>query len=387
MYPAPYSALEPDRYFDHSATTPVCAEAIAAMSAAWTEHWGNPSSLHRWGQRATLAIEQARLQVAELIGAIPEQLIFTSGGTEAANLAILGVAGCHAMPQHLVISAVEHAAVRQAATYLQKQGWHVTQVPVNRAGYVQLADLKAAIQTNTVLVSIIHGQSEIGTVQDIASLSAYCHSVGVLFHTDAVQTVGRLALNLKEPALAGVDLLSCASHKLYGPQGVGALYSRVPLAPQVVGGSQEAGLRAGTQAVAMIAGFGAAAVRAHTNLTTDQQHVRRLQQTLAASLAEGAALELTGETNLDQRLPHHLSYVVRGYVGNRLVQHLSQHGFAISSGSACSSGTLTASPVLTALGYDPETAWGAIRLSCGRANTPESAQALAEAIKQYISAA
>lgn len=379
--------LDPARYFDHSATTPMCAEAIAAMSAAWTEHWGNPSSLHRWGQRATLAIEQARIQIAQVIGVEPEKLIFTSGGTEAANLAIFGVAGCYETPQHIVISAVEHAAVRQAATYLHKQGWHVTQLPVDRSGYVQLADLKAAIQANTVLVSVIHGQSEIGTVQDIASLSAYCRSVGVLFHTDAVQTVGRLALNLSEPALAGVDLLSCASHKLYGPQGIGALYSRVPLAPQVVGGSQEAGLRAGTQAVATIVGFGAAATRAQTNFSADQQHVRTLQHALAASLADVAAFELTGEPNLDQRLPHHLSYIVRGHVGNRLVQHLSQQGFAISSGSACRSGSLQASPVLTALDYDPETALGAIRISCGRANTLESVQALVAAIKQYLDAA
>lgn len=382
-----YSAPDPGYYFDHSATTPVCAEAIAAMSAAWTEHWGNPSSLHRWGQRATLAIEHARMQIADLIGATPEQLIFTSGGTEAANLAILGVAGRHSTPQHIVISAVEHAAVRQAATHLHRQGWQVTPLPVDRAGYVQLADLKAAIQANTVLVSVIHGQSEIGTVQDIASLSAYCRSVGVLFHTDAVQTVGRLALDLKQPALAGIDLLSCASHKLYGPQGVGALYSRVPLAPQVLGGSQEAGLRAGTQAVAAIVGFGAAAVRSKTHLTADQQHVRALQDLLATSLADIPALELTGEPQLQQRLPHHLSYVVQGHIGNRLVQSLSQQGFALSSGSACSSGTLKASPVLTALGYDPEIALGAIRISCGRANTVDAAHALAKTIKQYLDAA
>lgn len=378
--------LDPAFYFDHSATTPPRPEALAAFQRAANESWGNPSSLHSWGQRAAISIEIARQQVATLIAAATERIVFTSGGTESDNLALLGVARRFESPQHLIISSVEHAAIAKPALYLESQGWQVTRLPVNEQGQVSPFVLADAVQPDTVLVSVIHGQSEVGTIQPIADLAEVCREAGVLLHSDCVQTAGRLPIDVDQ---MGVDLLSMSSHKLYGPQGVGALYVRegVEIAPVTLGGKQEEGLRAGTQAVPSIAGFGVAAELAQQELNSEANRLRALQAQLAEAIAGIDGLVATGPTELDRRLPHHLSYCTDLHTGTWLVTQLNLVGFAVSAGSACSSGELQPNPTLLACGFSEQQALGAIRLTMGKATTEAAIGQLAETLKTLMATA
>lgn len=372
-------------YLDHSATTPPCSEAIAAMQAALTQQWGNPSSLHAWGQRAATVVEQARLQVAQLLNAPnPESIIFTSGGTEADNLAIMGVARRYTVPQHLIISSVEHSAVAQPATVLEELGWQVTRLPVDAKGLINPLDLEAALQPNTVLVSIIYGQSEVGTLQPIEILGNIARTHGVLFHTDAVQVAGRLPIDLQK---LPVDLLSLSSHKIYGTQGAGALYIRpgVDLVPLLYGGGQEWRLRSGTQAVGAIASFGAAAELAAAKMPWETPRLIGLRERLFQQLADTPTLIPTGDRV--SRLPHHVSFCVQdadGISGKTIVRQMNLAGIAISSGSACHSGKLNPSPVLLAMGYSNSLALGAIRLTLGRDTTTEDVDWTAMVLKQVL---
>ncbi len=355
-------------YLDYSATTKPCTEAIALVREIF-ELEGNASSLHSWGEKAAIALETARLQVAELINAQPTEIIFTSGGTESNNLAIFGVARQYSKPQHIIISSVEHPAVSQPAQILAQSGWEITQLPVNPQGRINPLDLKAAIKPNTVLISIIYGQSEIGTLQPITELAQIARNNQILFHTDAVQAAGRVDINVET---LGVDLLSISSHKLYGPQGVGALYIRrgVHLEPHLYGGSQEQGLRPGTQPVAIIAGFGIAAVIAKRELPRESQRLRQLRDRLFANLADCPYLIPTGDRI--NRLPHHVSFILnpnyfdQKVTGKTIVRQLNLAGIGISSGSACQSGKLNPSPILLALGYTPAEAIRGIRLTLGK---------------------
>jgi cysteine desulfurase len=263
-------------YLDYSATTPPRPEAMATVQAVMAEQWGNPSSLHQWGNRAATVLEQARMQVADLLQAPIDSIVFTAGGTEADNLAIMGVARRYSTPQHMIISAVEHSAVEQPARQLELAGWQVTRLPVDELGRVHPADLRSALQDNTVLVSIIYGQSEVGTLQPIETLAQIARDHGALFHTDAVQVAGRLPINVQT---LPVDLLSLSSHKIYGPQGAGALYVRpgLDLLPLVSGGGQEFGLRSGTQALPNLAGFGVAAELAAQEMPTETLRLIQLR--------------------------------------------------------------------------------------------------------------
>ena len=374
-------------YLDYSATTPTRPEAIAAMQAVLTQHWGNPSSLHEWGQRAATVLEQARMQVAGLLNAYnAESIIFTSGGTEANNLAIMGVARCYTTPQHLIISSVEHSAVSEPARLLQQWGWDLTILPVDTQGRVNPHDLEAAIRPNTVLVSVIYGQSEVGTVQPIAELADIAHARGVLFHTDAVQVAGRLPIDVQQ---LPVDLLSVSSHKIYGPQGVGALYVRsgVELVPLLSGGGQELRLRSGTQAVPIIAGFGVAAELAAGEMLTETLRLVALRDRLFHHLADTPNLIPTGDAR--SRLPHHLSFCVDNggeakISGKTIVRQMNLAGIGISSGSACHSGKLSASKVLLAMGYSESAALGAIRLTLGKYTTEADIDWTAMVLKQVI---
>lgn len=376
-------------YLDYSATTPPRTAVIAAMQTAMTEQWGNASSLHQWGNRAATVLERSRLQVASLINApTADSIIFTAGGSEADNLAILGVAG-RSRPQHLIISAVEHSAVAEPARQLEHQGWQVTRLPVDRRGAVGVGQLRAALRANTVLVSIIYGQSEIGTLQPIAELGAVARAHGALFHTDAVQVAGRLPIDVQQ---IPVDLLSLSSHKIYGPQGAGALYVRPgsieqpnPLPSAIIfGGGQERGLRSGTQAIANIAGFGVAAEMAAAEMPAETLRLIHLRDRFFALLADTPVLVPTGDPR--HRLPHHVSFCLPGtnITGKALVRQMNLAGIGISAGSACHSGQLTPSPILQAMGYTDRAAKSGIRLTLGRQTTEADVDWCALVLKQVL---
>jgi cysteine desulfurase len=372
-------------YLDYSATTPCRPEAIAALQQSLTQGWGNPSSLHEWGKRAAFAVEQARWQVAQLINApSPDSVVFTSGGTESNNLALLGVARTFDRPQHLIISSVEHPAIAQTAAILAAQGWQVTQLPVNAYGRVNPNDLQAALQPNTALVSVIYGQSEVGTLQPIQKLGAMAQSAGALFHTDAVQVAGRIPLDV---GAFPVDLMSLSGHKIYGPQGIGALYVKpgTAIAPILGGGGQEQGLRSGTPAVALITAFGVAADCALSEVGTEPERLRRLRDRLLSQLQDLSALKLTGDPI--HRLPHHASFCLmtaQPVSGREVVKQMNAAGIGISAGSACHSGKLQPSPILTAMGYEPLLAQSGLRITLGRETTTEDIDWVAVALRQII---
>jgi cysteine desulfurase len=376
-------------YLDHSATTPTRTEAIATMHRILTAEWGNPSSIHQWGERASTAIEQARFQVAALINANPDAIAFTSGGTEANNQAIMGVANLYSSPQHLIISSVEHSSINAPVRWLETKGWQVTRLAVDRSGRIDPKALELAIRPDTVLVSIIYGQSEVGTIQPIAELAAICHHHQVCFHTDAVQAAGKISIDVQQ---LDIDLLSISSHKLYGPQGAGALYIRpgLELIPLLAGGGQEMGWRSGTQAVPQIAGFGVAAELASEELGIENSRLIGLRDRLFDLLADCPMLLPTGDRL--HRLPHHLSFCIQiprchsqePITGKTIVRQLNLAGIGISSGAACASGKLTPSPVLLAMGYSQTDSVGGIRLTLGRSTMVADIDWTALVLKQIL---
>jgi cysteine desulfurase len=373
-------------YLDYSATTPTRPEAIAAMERVMADQWGNPSSLHQWGNRAATVLEIARSQVAGLLNAPLDSLVFTAGGTEADNLAILGVAQQYRQPRHLIVSSVEHSAIAEPARLLASWGWEVTWLPVDGRGQVNPAELQAALRADTVLVSVIYGQSEVGTLQPIETLGQITRDHGALFHTDAVQVAGRLPLDL---ATLPVDLLSLSSHKIYGPQGAGALYVRpgVELVPLLGGGGQEAGRRSGTQALPSIAGFGVAAELAAAEMPTETLRLIQLRDRLFEQLSGVEGLAVTGDRR--QRLPHHASFCITAadgetVSGKTLVRQMNLAGIGISAGSACHSGKLSPSPILKAMGYGDRAAKCGIRLTLGRHTTEADIDWTAMVLRQVL---
>ncbi len=358
-------------YLDYSATTPTRPEAIALMQHVLAEQWGNPSSLHAWGQQAATLLERARVGVARLLNAPSETIVFTSGGTESNNLAVMGVARNYTTPQHMIISSVEHSAIAEPVRLLEQWGWQVTRLNVDSLGRVNPIELQSALRFNTVLVSIIYGQSEVGTIQPIMQLGEITRAHGALFHTDAVQVAGRLPIDMQQ---LPVDLLSLSSHKLYGPQGAGALYVRpgVELVPLLGGGGQESKLRSGTQALPAIAGFGMAAELAVQEMAIETPRLIYLREQLFDQLVDTPGLVPTGDRW--NRLPHHVSFSLHHADGDRLsgktlVRQMNLAGIGISAGSACNSGKLVPSPVLVAMGYSDRLAKSGIRLTLGRDTT------------------
>jgi cysteine desulfurase len=355
-------------YLDHQATTPVDPRVLAAMLPYLTSSCGNPSSLHAYGRQAAEAISVARNQLRELIGASAEsEVVFTSGATEADYLAITGIArALQGVGQHIITTAIEHKAVLASCQHLAKEGFEVTLVPVKADGLVDPPDIAAAITPSTVLVSVMHANNEIGTIQPLAEISRITRERGVLLHTDAAQSLGSLPFHVDH---LGVDLASFSGHKIYGPKGVGALYVRrgtVRPVPQITGGGQEYGLRPGTLNVPGIVGIGQAA-----SILAEQRHIdtRRItglrDQLLAMFRQTVPDIRING--SLTQRLPGNLNITIPGIEGDQLIEHLP--GLAISTGSACSTGQSDPSHVLTAIGLDRPSARSSIRIGLGRGTT------------------
>lgn len=356
-------------YLDYNATTPVAPEVLEAMLPWLREQFGNPSSAHPLGQRAAQAVAAARHQVANLIGAKPQEIIFTGCATEANNLALLGVARTLSVEKrHIVVSAIEHPAVMAPAMQLRLQGWTVTVLPVNEYGQVSPAQLANALQPDTAMVSIMHANNEVGTLQPIHEIARITRPRGILLHTDAAQSAGKLPLQVDE---LGVDLLTLAGHKFYAPKGVGALYVRhgTPIHPLMLGGGQEHGLRPGTENVPAIVGLGAAATLAMAAVPDTSTHLRELRDHLHALLTTAIpGLQLNGHP--ENRLPNTLHLSFPGVTGSRLLHEVG-NSVAASVGSACHSENDAVSGVLAAMGVSAERAAGAVRLSVGRMTTPE----------------
>lgn len=356
-------------YFDHAATTAPSAAARAAVLEAMTECWGNPSSLHREGRRAAQKLDEARQSVAHCLGASPAEIYFTSGGTEADNWAITQCAqiGAANGKRHLITSAFEHHAVLHTVEKLEQQGFEVTYLPVHEDGLVRPEELEQAIRPDTALVSIMYANNEIGTIQPVAELGAICRAHGVLFHTDAVQAAGHLPIDVKAQ---NIDLLSLSGHKFHGPKGVGALYCRkgVKLNRMIEGGGQERGKRAGTENLPGICGMAAALEEACAHLEENACRVTELREALIRGVLEQIpGTRLNGDR--EHRLPGSASFCFENVVGETLLLRLDMAGICASSGSACTSGSLSASHVLLALGLDKQTALGSLRLTLDEENT------------------
>jgi cysteine desulfurase len=355
-------------YLDASATTPPAAAVLAEMAELQARAWANPSSLHGYGLAAAEALERSRWRCAAVLGCSPDELVFTSGGTESIHLALLGL-GTTLAPGRLLISAVEHPATVAAAAQLARQGWQVRELPVDHLGRLELHALREALEPPTRLVSLIWGQSEVGTLQELETIGELCRRAGVPLHVDAVQVVGHRPVQF---AALPVDLLSLAAHKLQGPRGIGALLVRRGLAlqPLLAGGGQEGGRRAGTEPVVLAAGLARAL---ELSQEAEPERVAGLRDGLLETLLGLEGVRLSGpdpRREPGQRLPHHLSVLVadragRPLNGRALVRELWREGYAVSSGSACSSTGTTASPVLRAMGFGEAQAAAGLRLSLG----------------------
>ena len=371
-------------YLDHSATTPVDPRVANAMARAVVETFGNASSVHGFGQQARAAIDRARREVAALIGAKQNEIVFTSGGTEANNLAIRGLCeASSAHGRHIITSAIEHPSVSGVCTELEKRGWEISRLPVYANGIVHVDDVARALRPDTVLITVMLANNEIGTIQPISEIGSLVRDKKQLwFHTDAVQAAGRLSLNVDE---LGCDLLTMSAHKLYAPKGIGALYVRrgVRLHGQNVGGHQERERRAGTENVPGIIAFGEAAKLAREELTSRSQHDRALRDKFESLVSERIS-DVVMNGDREQRLAHLSNISFRFIEGEGLLINLDLEGVAVSTGSACSSGTLEPSPVIRALGVDDELARGSIRFSFGKDNTEADVDYAVEALAHAV---
>jgi cysteine desulfurase len=371
-------------YLDHNATTPLLPEVVEAMLPYLREHFGNPSSGHVYGVRARDAVARARAQVATLLGCEPDEIVFTSGGTEANNLAIRGVAEAREDRRHFVTTTIEHPATARPCTWLERHGRGVTRLGVDAEGRAHLEEARAAIVRETALVTVMHSNNETGVLQPIRELTELAHAAGALLHTDAAQSLGKVPVDVRQ---LGVDLLSIAGHKLYAPKGVGALYVKrgTPLVPFALGANHERGLRPGTESVASIVGLGAACEAVGRDLEPAAAHMRTLRDALWARLAaEIPALALNGHHEL--RLPNTLN--VRFPRASGIAVLAGAPEVAASTGSACHEGHERASDVILAMGVRPEDALGSVRLTLGRGTTRDeigrAADALIRAWRQQI---
>jgi len=365
-------------YMDHAATTPVDLRVAAAMKPFLSGRFGNASSLHSFGQDAKEALEESRTLIAKAIGAGPDEIIFTSGGTESDNMALKGVLK---RGDHMITSAIEHHAVLYTAQYLEMQGVQVTYLKVDRFGMVNPADIEKAIRPNTRLVSVMHVNNEIGTIEPIAEIGKMCRSRGILFHTDAVQSFGKLPIDVKK---MNIDMLSASAHKLYGPKGVGMLYLRngVKLVPLMHGGGHEKGRRSGTENVAGAIGFAKATETAMKGMKAESKKMAAFSEKLGRKVLQIPDSHLSGHPT--RRLPGISNFRFAGIEGESLVIHLDMQGVAASTGSACSSRSLEPSHVLIAIGLKHADAHGSLRLSLGRGNTAADVDYVAKVLPGIV---
>lgn len=370
-------------YFDHAATTPVDPRVLQKMLPYFTENFGNPNSQHACGRRAAAAVDEARDTVAALIGAKPSEIYFTSGGTESDNWALRGAAHANAeRGKHLIVSAVEHPAMISTARELQKEGFEVTFAAVDEFGKVDLQKLKDSIRPDTTFIGVMTANNEIGTLQPVAEISALARERGIVFFTDAVQAAGALKLNVKEPT---VDMLSFSGHKFYGPKGVGVLYVRsgVRVGKIITGGHQERSMRGGTTNVPGIVGLAEAFRLANEEMAQNNAHVSAIRDRfIARVLREIPYVKLNGHPK--DRLPNNANFSFRYIEGESLLFSLDLAGIAVSSGSACSSGSLEPSHVLLATGLPEGLAHGSIRFSFGKENTAEQIDIAVEKLKEIV---
>lgn len=376
-------------YLDNSATTPVDERVIEIMLPYLREKYGNASSVHFFGQEARSAVDRARREVASLVGSRPNEIVFVSGGTEANNLAIRGLAeAAEPHGRHIITSQIEHSSVRGICDALEKRGWEVTRLPVYEDGIIRTEDVRAAVRPDTVLITVMLANNEIGTIQPIAELGELVRQERerghryLWLHTDAVQAAGRMPVEVER---LGCDLLSLSAHKLYAPKGVGALFVRrsVRLAAQNIGGHQERERRAGTESVAGIVAFGEAARLAREELYERTRHLKGLRDRFESGLAERIEdIVLNGHRT--QRLAHLSNISFRFIEGEGLLINLDMQGVAVSTGSACSSGSLEPSPVIRAIGRNDELARGSIRFSFGKDNTEEDVEYVLEVLPRAI---
>lgn len=366
-------------YLDHNATTPLDPRVLEAMLPYLCERWGNPSSPYRFGHEARLAVERARQRIAEFLGCRPEELVFCASGTEADNLALRGAAGAlRGRGRHIVTTAIEHPAVLNTCRALEREGSRVSYLPVDTDGVVELAALEACLSAETILVSVMHANNETGVIQPLGEIAKRSHARGIVFHTDAVQTAGKLRLPLGED---GADLLSLSGHKLYGPKGIGLLVARrgTPLEPAITGGAQERALRAGTENVAAIVGLAEAVHLAAQEAEAEGRRLGALRDRLEREIAAHLqAVHIHGARA--PRVPNTSNMSFQDVDGESIVLSLDIQGICASTGSACSTGDPEPSHVLVAMGRTPREAQGSVRLSLGRATREEDIDVVVKAL-------
>ncbi len=370
-------------YLDHSATTPMRPEVLEAMLPYYGDQWGNASSVHQWGRSTRSDIEDARARIAAAIGALPQEIYFTAGGTESDNLAVIGAAEARRkFGKHIITSSIEHHAVLETCEYLEKQGYEVTYLPVDEYGRVRVADVAAALRPDTILVTIMLANNEVGTLQPIKEISKLTKAAGVWLHTDAVQAVGSIPVDVND---LGVDMLTLTAHKFYGPKGVGALYLRKGVRPKALthGGSQEKKIRPGTENVPGIMGMARALELAVADMAETDARLTRLRDKMIAGFSESIP-EVILNGHPTERLPGNVNMSFLYVEGESLILGLDMVGVGVSSGSACTSGSLDPSHVLMAMGMDHQQAHGSLRLTLGRSTTDEDVDYVLEVLPPIV---
>ena len=368
-------------YLDNAASTPVHEKVIEEMLPYFKEQYGNPSSIHRHGRVANTAIQNARKRVATLINADSNEILLTSGGTESNNTAIYGIAS-QSKGKHIITSSIEHDAILEPCRHLEKEGYRITFLPVDKHGMINPEDLKKEISDDTCLISIMYANNEVGTIQPIKEISHIAREKNIIFHTDAVQAVGKTLIDVKE---LGIDLLSISSHKINGPKGVGALYIKngVKISPLMLGGGQEKGLRSGTENVASVVGFGIACKLANENINTNMEHFKKLTNRLISRvLSEISSTTINGHS--DMRIPNNAHFTFLGVSGEDLIIKLDENKISASTGSACSVKIQKASHVLKAMGFSHEQVTGSLRLTVGITNTEQEIDETVEVLKKVV---